>query len=381
MPRRSNGPELSGFRVTASGLLVHHAMNQVLKRFPLFFVWRIMPRVHFFLFALLLLTAGAILALNPAQEVRAAQAQDNKERAKEQPPHLPSNRPGRSPQFRAAVDQVVVYAAVYDKANQLVPGLKKEDFTVLEDKVPQQVTYFGLADMPSTLGIVVDCSGSMRQKIDSVIDAIKLFLAQNNPENELFLIKFNDEVSLEEGFTKDQEDITDALDNLVVSGGTALYDAILLAVDQAREGSEPRKAIIVFTDGEDKDSYYKLNEVLAKIQEADVQVHIVAFLDSDLSSEGGFFGVFKSEREKVTKAITDIADMAGGRVIFPENVDQLKPAFASIAQDLRNQYRLGYISSNSAKDGTWRRVDVQVREAKEKGLRVRAKKGYTAPKS
>jgi len=359
----------------------------VLKRFPLFFVWRIMGRTRFFLLALLLLGAAAIIAFHPVPKARAAQAQDAQDtkdpeqRSKEQPPTLPSSRPTRNPQFRAAVDQVVVYAAVYDKVNQLVPGLKKDDFTVLEDKVPQQITYFGLADMPSTVGVVVDCSGSMRQKIDSVIEAIKLFLAQNNPENELFLIRFNDEVELEEGFTKDQEDITDALENLVVSGGTALYDAILLGVDQAREGSEPRKAIIVFTDGEDKDSYYKQPEVLTKIQEADVQVHIVAFLDSDLSSEGGFFGVFKSEREKVTKTITDIADMAGGRVIFPQNVEELKPAFESIAHDLRNQYRLGYISTNSAKDGSWRRVDVQVREAKEKGLKVRAKRGYTAPKS
>jgi len=352
-----------------------------LKRLPLFFVWRIMDRTRHFLLALLLAFAAALFTFHPVPDVQAAQAQDTKERGKETPPQLPSGRTGRSPQFRAAVDQVVVYAAVYDKVNQLVGGLTKEDFTVLEDKVPQQVTYFGLADMPSTVGVVVDCSGSMRQKIDSVIDAIKLFLAQNNPENELFLIKFNDEVSLEEGFTKDQEDITDALDNLVVSGGTALYDAILLAVDQAREGSEPRKAVIVFTDGEDKDSYYKQPEVLSKIQEADVQVHLVAFLDSDLSSEGGFFGVFKSEREKVTKTITDIADMAGGKVIFPQNVEELKPAFESIAHDLRNQYRLGYISTNSARDGSWRRVDVQVRESKEKGLKVRAKKGYTAPRS
>jgi len=310
-----------------------------------------------------------------------AQTQDKSERNKEQAPQLPSSRTGRRPVIRAEVDQVVVYAAVYDKAGQLVSGLKKEDFTVLEDKMPQDISYFGLADMPSTVGIVVDCSGSMKQKIDNVIDAIKLFLAQNNPENELFLIKFNDEVELEEPFTNDPEDITDALDNLVVSGGTALYDAILLGVDEAREGSEPRRAVIVFTDGEDKDSYYKHTEVLSKIQESDVQVHIVAFLDEDLSSEGGFFGVFKSEKEKVTKIITDIAEMSGGRTIFTQNITELKPAFESIAHELRNQYRLGYISTNSSKDGSWRRVDVQVKAAKEKALKVRAKKGYTAPKS
>jgi len=288
--------------------------------------------------------------------------------------------PRQRPPFRAEVDQVVVYAAVFDKANQLVTGLTQNDFSVLEDKAPQQITYFGADDLPSTVGIVVDCSGSMRSKIDTVIDAIKLFLSLNNPENELFLIRFNDKVELEEGFTKDQEDIRDALDNLIVSGGTALYDAVTLALDEAREGSEPRKAVIVFTDGEDKDSYYKHEELLSKVEESDVQVHIVAFLDAELSSDGGFFGVFKSEREKITKVISAISESSGGKVIFPEAVDQLKPAFESIAHDLRNQYRLAYVSSNAARDGSWRRVDVEVKDAKQRGLRVRAKKGYKAPK-
>ncbi|HXK62069.1 MAG TPA: VWA domain-containing protein [Acidobacteriota bacterium] len=341
-----------------------------------------MPTYRIFLFVIALFVLFGLAASDVAliTTVR-AQNQEDSERNREDPPQLPPTRTPRKPQFGVEVDQVVVYAAVYDKAGQLVTGLTKDDFTVLEDKVPQEISYFGLADMPSTVGIVVDCSGSMRQKIDEVIDAIKLFLSQNNPQNELFLIRFNDEVELEESFTNDPEDITDALDNLVVSGGTALYDAVMLAVEEARRGSEPRKAVIVFTDGEDKDSYYKHSEVLSKIQEADVQVHIVAFLDSDLSSEGGFFGIFKSEREKVTKLITDIAEMSGGRVIFPEKTEELKPAFEAIAQDLRNQYRLGYISSNQARDGSWRRVDVEVKGAKQKGFRVRAKKGYTAPKS
>jgi Ca-activated chloride channel family protein len=294
----------------------------------------------------------------------------------------PAAQPGRQrPPFRAEVDQVVVYAAIYDKLNQLVTGLTQDDFSIFEDKTPQQITYFGADDLPSTVGIVVDCSGSMRSKIDTVIDAIKLFLSLNNPENELFLIRFNDKVELEEGFTNDQEDIRDALDNLIVSGGTALYDAIVLAVDEARKGSEPRKAIIVFTDGQDKDSYYKHEELLSKVEESDVQVHIVAFLDAELSSEGGFFGVLKSEKEKISNLISSISDASGGKTIFPERVDQLKPAFESIAHDLRNQYRLAYISTNTARDGSWRRVDVQVKDAKEKGLRVRAKKGYKAPKS
>jgi len=309
-----------------------------------------------------------------------AQDPNSKEKpAEKQPQTRPGSR-SRGPQFRADVDQGVVYAAVCDKAGQLGTDLAKEDFSVLEDKKPQNVSYFGLEDLPSSIGIVIDRSGSMRNKMDQVTEAVQMFLNEMNTENELFLVIFNDQAELEEPFTKDPEDIRDALDNVIVSGGTALYDAIFLALDEVREGSEPRKAILVFTDGEDKDSYYKLEELVQKAQESDVQIHVIAFLDSDLSSDGGFFGIFKSEREKITRGITDIAENSGGKAIFPEKIDDLKAAFTSIAHDLRSQYRLGYVSSNPNRDGSWRRVDVQVTGAKEKGLKVRAKKGYMACK-
>ncbi len=316
----------------------------------------------------------------PSEQTPPAQDPDSKGKPELKEDATKPGSRSRGPQFRADVDQVVVYAAVYDKAGQLVTHLAKEDFSVMEDKKPQDISYFGLEDLPSSIGIVIDRSGSMRNKMEQVTEAVQLFLNEMNAENELFLVVFNDQAELEEPFTKDPEDIRDALDNVVVSGGTALYDAIFLALDEAREGTEPRKAVLVFTDGEDKDSYYKLEELIQKVQESEVQVHVVAFLDSELSSDGGFFGIFKSEREKITKGITDIAENSGGKAIFPEEMDDLKTAFTSIAHDLRSQYRLGYVSSNQNLDGSWRRVDVQVAGAKEKGLRVRAKKGYMARK-
>jgi len=281
-------------------------------------------------------------------------------------------------QFRAIVDQVVLYATVYDSEGKLVSDLTQTDFKVFEDRVEQEITYFGLDDLPSSIGIVMDKSGSMRGKVDMVNQATELFLSQANPANELFLIAFDDEVSLEEPLTRDVEDIRDALFNLVVSGGTALYDAVYLAVDQAQSGSEPKKAVIVFTDGEDKDSYYTAEELLAKVQESDVQVFIVAFLDKDLGDEGGFFGIFKSEKEKVTKILTDIAEFTGAKAFFPEAIQDLSDVFKTIAYELRNQYRLAYVSSNPAHDGSWRAVRVELEAARERGLRVRAKKGYYA---
>ena len=288
---------------------------------------------------------------------------------------------GTPAQFHTAVEQVVLYASVYDKDSTLVADLKKEDFTIYEDKIQQEITYFGRDDVPSTVGVVIDSSGSMRDKFDLVNEATRLFLSKNNPENELFFVAFKGEVRLEQDFTRDVEDIYDALDNVIISGGTALYDAIYLAVDKVRQGNEPKKSVIVFTDGEDKDSYYSHEELIEKVEESDVQLYIVAFLDSDLSKGGGFFGVFKSEREKIQQQIRDIPQSTGGEAFFPDEISQLNEVFHSIAYELRNQYRLAYVTSNPTRDGSWRRTDVVVKDAKKRGLKVRAKQGYFAKKN
>ena len=286
----------------------------------------------------------------------------------------------QSARFKAAVDQVVVYAAVYDGTGQLVSTLTKEDFEVYENKIVQEVTYFGLDDVPSTIGIVMDTSGSMRGKKQLVDQATDLFLEMNNPFNELFLLAFNSEVKIDQDFTRDIEDIRDALFNQIVTGGTALYDAIYLAVEHAAAGSEPKKVVIAFTDGEDKDSYYELEEVIEKVEESDVQVFLVAFLDQDLPDNGGFFGMFKSPRDKVAKAMASIAEATGGKALFPRKKGHIEESFRMIANELRNQYRLAYVSNTTREedDEGWRSVQVRLLNARERGLRVRARKGYYA---
>ncbi len=282
--------------------------------------------------------------------------------------------------FKADVDQVVVYAAVYDGTGQLVSSLTKEDFEIYENKIVQEVTYFGLDDVPSTVGIVMDSSGSMRGKKDFVDEATDLFLEMTNPANELFLLAFNNDIEIAEDFTRDMEDIRDALFNVIVNGGTALYDAIYLAVEHAAEGSEPKKVVIVFTDGEDKDSYYELEELLEKVEESDVQIFLVAFLDQDLPDDGGFFGMFKSPKEKVAQAMASIAEATGGKALFPQKKKDVEKAFRMIASELRNQYRLAYVSNiiQEEDEEGWRSVQVRLLNAKERGLRVRARKGYHA---
>ncbi len=293
-----------------------------------------------------------------------------------EPAEQASQGEGGPVQFRTRVDQVVLYASIYDRENQLVSGLPREDFTVYEDSVEQELTYFGQDDVPSTVGMVIDSSGSMRNKYELVNEGSELFLSMNNPLNELFLVSFKDKATLEEDFTRDVEDIEDALFNLITSGGTALYDAIYLAVDRAREGSELKKTVIVFTDGEDRDSYYTHEELLDKIRESAVQVYVIAFLDFELSNRGGFFGIFKSDRETVSGKISSIADYTGGKAFFPEQIGQLKDIFRSIAYEMRHQYRLADLSSNPSHNDDWREIDVVLKDAKRRGLKVRAKKGY-----
>ena len=287
----------------------------------------------------------------------------------------------RPAQYRTEVDQVVLYSTVYDQNSNLVSGLKQEDFTVYEDKMEQEITYFGQDDVPSTVGVVIDSSGSMRDKFDLVTDATHLFLSMNNPENELFCISFKSQVRLEEDFTHDVYDIYDALDNMILSGGTALYDAIYLAVEKASGGSELKRSVVVFTDGEDKDSYYSHEELLEKVEESDVRLYIVSFLDKELATSGGFFGIFKSARGKIQQAIRAIPETTGGESFFPEKIEELSEIFRSIAYELRHQYRLAYISTNPAKDGSWRRTDIVIKDAEKRGLKIRAKKGYYAKKN
>lgn len=286
----------------------------------------------------------------------------------------------QTPRFSTKVDQIVVYASVYDDKGELVSGLAKDEFSLFENRIEQEITSFAQTDIPSTIGIVLDSSGSMRDKFTLVEDAVELFLNANNPQNQLFFIRFDDEVELEEDFTYEADDIRDSIGNVIVKGGTALYDAIYLAVDKARQGIEPKKVAVIFTDGEDKDSYYTAEELEEKVRETDTQVFIVAFLDKELSDKKSFFGMFKSQREKVQNQISSIAEVTGGKAFFPEKIDELNSIFESIAHDLKNQYRFGYLSSNESRDGAWRRIDVEVKDAKQRGLKVRARKGYYGPK-
>jgi VWFA-related protein len=306
------------------------------------------------------------------------------ERKRQTKPELESRSPQQPSRkgytIGVNVDLIVVHTTVLDKNGHFVGGLKKENFKLFEDGVAQNVASFSQEDVPLSMGIIIDTSGSMRNKIDLVNKAALAFIRASNPEDQVFLVGFNDQVELLEDYTSDIDAITDALDNTIVTGGTALYDAIYLGVQKAQNGIKPKKAIVVITDGEDRDSYYKLDELVAKVQESDVQVYCVGFLNP--VPEKGLFGHWsKSVPEKAHDALLRISDETGGKAFFPQKIVEIGNIVSEIAHELRNQYSIGYYSSNTARDGSYRKIRVSLDPSLAASDHVRYRRGYFAGKA
>jgi VWFA-related protein len=278
------------------------------------------------------------------------------------------------------VDLVLMYTSVFDKNGHFVPGLKKDNFKLFEDGVQQSVSSFSQEDAPVSMGILLDLSGSMRGKIDQVNKSALAFIRASNPQDQVFLIGFNEEVELLQDYTSDVDEVSDALENVVVTGGTALYDAIYLGIQKAHSGSKPKKAVVVITDGEDRDSYYKLDELVAKVQESDVQVFSVGLLD-DVPEKSLFGRWSRSAPEKAHDVLVRISEETGGKAFFPNKLTDIHTVVAEIATDLRSQYSLGYLSSNATRDGSFRRVKIELSGAAASNNHIRYRRGYYAPKA
>jgi len=310
----------------------------------------------------------------------------NEERGRSSKPELGSRSPQETPAprpkgytFGVNVDLVLMYTSVFDKTGQFIGGLKKDNFKLYEDGIEQEIATFSQEDVPISMGILLDLSGSMKGKIDPVNRAALAFIRASNPKDQVFLIGFNDEVELIQDFTSDIDEVTDSLENAVVMGGTALYDAIYLGIQKAQSGSRAKKAVVVISDGEDRDSYYKLDELIAKVQESDVQVFSIGFLNE--IPEKSLFGRWsKSVPEKAHDALIRIGEETGGKAFFPGKLTDIHSIVSEIAGELRNQYSIGYISSNGARDGSFRRVKIELAGVNKDNGHVRYRRGYFAPK-
>ncbi|HKQ91852.1 MAG TPA: VWA domain-containing protein [Blastocatellia bacterium] len=273
-------------------------------------------------------------------------------------------------------DLVLLDVKVVDQENTPIMSLKKEDFIVYEDKIKQTVDNVSREEVPVSFGLVIDTSGSMKSKLQTVSDASVSLIKQMRVDDEAFVASFKAEPELVQDFTSDRRELEDAISELYTSGGTALLDAIIATADYAQEkGKQRRKALVVISDGLEKNSSVKEKEVMEAIKEDEVQVYLVGFIDEEME-EKSLFG--KSPAKKAKDLLSRIADDSGGHAYFPKDISEIPAIAAQIAKDLRTQYVVSYYPSNDKRDGTFRNVQVSVNSQGSRKLIARTRRGYYA---
>ena len=275
--------------------------------------------------------------------------------------------------------EVNLPVSVLDKDGHPVDGLKQENFQVFEDKVQQTIKTFRHEDIPLSVGLVIDNSGSMRNKRERVNSAVLAFAWESNPDDETFIVNFDDSAYLEQDFTGSIGDLVDALDNIDARGETALYDAIYLSADHLKSGNKDKKTILLITDGEDNVSKYKFDKVFDTLRQSKgVTLYAIGLLEED-DQRGGLFHPAPSKKAKAD--LIKFAEVTGGQAFFPKNLDEVEDITKRIAHDIRNHYTITYTPTNANLDGTYREITVKVTPPKNMGkITLHAKPGYYAPK-
>ncbi|HZS09031.1 MAG TPA: VWA domain-containing protein [Blastocatellia bacterium] len=286
----------------------------------------------------------------------------------------PQKEPGEET-VRVETELVQLDVKVIDQTNTPVFNLTKDDFSIYEDKIRQNIESISREEVPVSIGLVIDTSGSMRTKLQIVSDAARGLIRQMRNDDEAFVAQFKAEPELVQDFTRDKRELEDAIDQLYTSGGTALLDAIIATADYAQEKARlRRKALIVITDGLDKNSSVKEKAVLEAMKEDEVQVYLVGFVDED--EEKGLFG--RPPAKKAKDLLMRLAEDSGGRAFFPKDPGEMPAIAAQIARDLRTQYVISYYPTNDRKDGSFRSVRVVVASRDNRKLIARTRQGYYA---
>jgi Ca-activated chloride channel family protein len=295
------------------------------------------------------------------------------------PPTSPTVTPVPEDNETLVIDTELVNlnVRVIDRNNRSINSLQKGEFQVYENNVLQQIDSFSKAEVPTNYGLVIDNSGSLRHQLEKVIEASKIIVNTNKADDETCVIRFvsSDKVEVVQDFTPKKSDINEALDNLFIEGGqTAIIDAVYLAaekVDEYEKSRNPnekkRRALIVVSDGEDRDSFYKEQQLFELLRESDVQIYVVGFIN-ELTKEGGF--ISKSPQEKAKSFLTRLATETGGKVYFPNSVSELNQIAADISNELRTQYVLSYYPTDNNKDGSFKNIKVVVADGPNKEKRI-----------
>jgi Ca-activated chloride channel homolog len=281
-----------------------------------------------------------------------------------------------APRANIRVDStlVLIPVTVTDPLNRFVTGLEKDNFKLFEDKKEQEIVSFTSEDAPLSIGLVFDCSGSMGSKLEKSREAVAQFFKTANPDDEFFLVQFNDTADLVQSFTTRLEDIQNRLTFTQSKGRTALLDAIYLALHEMKRARNPRKALLVISDGGDNNSRYTEGEIKNLVREADVQIYAIGIYEP-IASRGR-----TPEEMSGPGLLTEIAEQTGGRQYPVSNVNELPDIAAKIGVELRHQYVLGYAPQNAQHDGKYRRVEVKLIQPRGLGsLRAFWRHGYYAP--
>ena len=308
----------------------------------------------------------ALLALCGAYGQVAIESRPKPEAAKETRP--PST-------LRIDTNLVLVPVSVCDPTNRPVTGLEREHFKIFDDRVEQTLTHFAMDDQPVAVGLVFDISGSMGPKLRTARLAASQFFKTANPDDEFFLVEFNDTPKLVVPLTQDVEDIQNQLTFAQSKGRTALLDAIVLAMHEMKRSAKKRKALLIISDGGDNSSRYTENEVKRMVRENDVLIYAIGIFEAEGSRN-------RSPEESAGPGLlTEICEQTGGRHL-PSDLSELPDIAAKIGVELRNRYVLGYSPQNQVRDGRYHTLQVKVIPPKGLGvptLRPYFRRGYYAP--
>lgn len=277
-------------------------------------------------------------------------------------------RTGKGFVMGVRVDEVTLQATVIDHNRHFVTTLKPADFTILEDGAPQHITSFKYEDIPVSIGILVDNSGSMRAKRAAVTKAVVNLVQASNVRDEVFIVNFNDEPYLDQDFTNKIDLLREALDRVDSRGGTALYDAVIAAADHLAKGARlEKKVLLVVTDGVDNESRDSLEQAIRAVQNDNGPViYAIGILDEE------------GKKRQAKRALEAMTTQTGGLAFFPRTLAEVDEISQEVARDIRNQYRITYKPTNPLSKLGFRQLRVEARAEGYRGLEVRTRKGYFA---
>lgn len=278
---------------------------------------------------------------------------------------------------------VLVPVSVTDPTNRYVLGLDKQDFMIFEDGVEQKVTHFANEDAPLSIGLLVDTSGSMGAKLETSRQAVAEFVKTLNKNDEAFLVEFSDKAELSLPLTNDGKAINAAMTSATSGGLTALLDAVHMGLEEMKHAKNPRKALLVISDGGDNNSRYTSTEIADLVREADVQIYAMGVFEPTLSftlPSNLSKGKLAPEELDGPRLLSEIANQTGGRAIAANNLRELPGIAERIGIELRNQYVLAYTPQNGTHDGKYRKIEVKLQQPKAlPQLKARWRLGYYAP--